>query len=44
MVKGLENMIVALKLEGELRLVDVGTEIRDNDDNFVEDRDWKGVS
>ena len=44
MVKGLKNVIVALKLERELRLVDVGTGIRDYGDIFVEDRDWKGVS
>ena len=44
MVKGLKNVIVALKLERELRLVNVGTGIRDHGDICVEDRDWKGVS
>ena len=44
LVKGLKNVIVALKLERQLRLVNVGTGIRDHGDICVEDRDWKGVS
>jgi hypothetical protein len=34
LVKGLKNVIVALKLERELRLVNVGTGIRDHGDIF----------
>ena len=44
LANGPKNMIVALKLERELRLVNVGTGIRDHGDICVEDRDWKGVS
>ena len=44
LVSRLKNVIVALKLERELRLVNVGTGIRDHGDICVEDRDWKGVS
>ena len=39
-----ENCDRGIAIRRGLGLVDVGTEIRDNDDIFVEDRNWKGVS